>query len=131
MLGSEHAAGLAQAAERGAANAKPLLHFVEPGGLLQTAEAGQDRIEKVQQKQSNVLIEEQLPIARPVTDRANRLEPLQKGLQQLEVLQVLQLLFDDRDSPLARHAASRMPSLPNWRSECSMEEIPADRVPTE
>jgi hypothetical protein len=52
----------AECAERNPADAEQLLHLVQTTGLLQGAQAGDDRVEEIQQ-QGGVLIEEQFAVA--------------------------------------------------------------------
>jgi len=46
---------------------------------LQATQTGQRGIEEVQQQQTHVLIQEEIPVAGPVSRRSHRAQPLQSG----------------------------------------------------
>jgi hypothetical protein len=70
--------------------AEEILNLVQGTGLLQAAQAGEDGIEEIEQAQTGVLIEEQLPITGAIALRADVAESLQKGSQHPEILEALE-----------------------------------------
>src|SRR5580704_14677680 len=82
----EYSGGLAEGAKGSAVDTKLLLHFFETCGLLQTAETAEDRVEKVEQDQRNVLVEEEQAVVGSVSGSADGLESFEKWLQQPKVL---------------------------------------------
>ena len=60
---------------RDAATAEDLLDLVQFGGLTQAIEAGEDRVEEVEQQQGSVLVEEELTVAGLVGKKASTAGP--------------------------------------------------------
>src|SRR5205814_10325759 len=87
--GVKDAGGFAQGAQGGSGHAEFLSDLVQRAGLLDAAEAGQDRVEEIQQHQSGVVIEEELAVAGRVTFSAEVVQTLQQRIQKLEVLEAL------------------------------------------
>ncbi len=74
VLGGKDFGSFAQRSQRSGANAQKTLHFFQLGGTLQRPHAFDNRIEKIQQQQGGVLVEEQFAIPRFVARSPHRLE---------------------------------------------------------
>jgi hypothetical protein len=84
------------------------LYFLERAGLLNGAQAGDDRIEEVQQNQANVLVEVQFTVASTVSAAAVVMKLGQHGQHQFEMLETMQIFFFDFGSLRRAHVALSM-----------------------
>ena len=84
--------------------------LVQFAGLEQAVEAGEDRVEEVQQQQSGVLVEEEAAVVGLVVSGARVAQTRQQGQDHVEVLEALQVFGFDRSFCLASHAKAPRPS---------------------
>src|SRR5207249_1557504 len=89
------ALGLAERALGDVAAAGDFTHLVQGAGLQQAVEAGEDRVEEVQQLQGDVLVEEQAAVLGLVVGGTGVVQPRQQGQDQVEVLETSEVFGQD------------------------------------
>jgi hypothetical protein len=87
----ENVSGLAQGAERNLANAEKFLDFLQLGDLLESAEAGDNAVEEVNEQEADVLIAKELPVASAIAFGRDVAQGFQEGQNEGEILEPLQL----------------------------------------
>ena len=88
-LSVEQSRGFAERTQGRRANSQSSLDGLEGGSLLQGAQAGDRRAEEVEQQEADVLVVEQLAIARAVTLGTDVPESRQQRREHVEVFQAL------------------------------------------
>src|SRR5262249_39531761 len=87
----EDPAGLAERTQRRAADAEEVLHLLQATGLLHAAQAGEDRVEEIEQQQGAILVEKELAITGAIACGADVVEAFQQRHQQAKVLEALEV----------------------------------------
>ena len=108
--GVKQPCGLAKRTQRCSPNPQSSLDSLKGRRLLKGAQAGDRGTEEVEQEETDVLVEEQLAVARTVALGADVLEPRQQGCKSVEVLQTLDVTWLQISSTSSRHLC--LPAIP-------------------
>src|SRR5207302_524606 len=125
----ENPGGFAEGAEGGTADAEKLLDLGQSAGLLHAAQAGEDRVEEIEQQQSGVLVVKEQAIASSIALSATKVQPFQQRQQLAEVLKALKVFGGDFRAALGSHRISRWSPLPKRQPKPYEALQPAAFVP--
>jgi hypothetical protein len=108
-LGIKDAAGFAERPQGGTFATQQLLHFVQGTGLLDATQAGEDRVEEIQQDQRGVLVIMEFAILSAVTLAGVVMETVQKRPQDFEILETAEIRGPNLGPAQGCHGGSLQP----------------------
>ncbi len=124
VLGGKDFGSFAQRSQRSGANAQKTLHFFQLGGTLQRPHAFDNRIEKIQQQQGGVLVEEQFAIPRFVARSPHRLESFQERKQHVEIFEAFEIGLANLGLTRTGQQSTLGMQLPAWQQPGRLRPIP-------
>ena len=119
-LGVKQPRGFAERTQRRRPNPQSSLNGLESRSLLQGTQAGYRGTKEVKQQEANVMVVEQLSVARPITLGAEVPGPRQQGNERVEILQALDVTRLQGSSTLFGHCClSAIPETLRVRREAT------------
>lgn len=102
-LGRKDALRFAERPQRRGADAEASLDLVQRAGLLQAAQAGDDRVEEREQQQRGILVEKELAIAGAIALDADLVQAIEERQEKTAVFKAPQVAGADQGPALSGH----------------------------